>query len=47
MTVMECLELVKKYAKCPECGCETTIECDTTENHFKCACHCGWFVEIK
>lgn len=53
MTVIECIELTKKYAKCPECGCEAvgngkgTIECDTTKNYFKRTCHCGWFVEIK
>lgn len=53
MTIKESCELMEKYAKCPNCGCEVvgngkgTLECDTKEGYFKRTCHCGWYVEIR
>ena len=53
MTALESIELMKKYAKCPTCGCKTvgngtgTIEVDTSVGYFKRTCRCGWYVEIK
>ena len=53
MNIVDVLELYRKYAKCPECGCDTvgdgtgTIEFDTTLGYFKRTCQCGWHVEIS
>ena len=56
MTLIESMELMQKYAKCPKCGCEAigngkgTIEIDTLnpkEGYFRRTCSCGWCVEIK
>ena len=53
MTVLDSIELMDKYAKCPVCGCETvgngtgTLEVDTAAGYFKRTCRCGWCVEIK
>ncbi len=50
MNVREACELIKKYAKCPKCGCEVvgngkgTLEVD--KSIFKRTCHCGWSVII-
>lgn len=50
MTIREICELIDKYDKCPKCGCETVVEIDTLnikEGYFKCACPCGWSIDIK
>lgn len=53
MNLVDACELMKKYAKCPKCGCETvgggtgTFECDTAAGFFKRTCHCGWSIEIE
>ena len=53
MTLMDSIELMEKYAKCPKCGCEVvgngngTLECDTEKGYFKRTCRCGWYIEIK
>ena len=53
MTIIESCQLMEKYAKCPNCGCETigngtgTLEVDTDMGFFKRTCACGWNVEIK
>lgn len=53
MNLVDACELMKKYAKCPKCGCDIvgvgigTIECDTAAGYFKRTCHCGWKVEIR
>ena len=50
MNVREACELMEKYAKCPECGCDVigngkgTLEID--EGIFKRACYCGWSIVI-
>lgn len=50
MNVREACELMKKYAKCPQCGCEVigngkgTLEIG--KGVFKRTCHCGWSVII-
>ena len=50
MNVREASELMEKYAKCPECGCEVigngkgTLEID--KGIFKRACYCGWSIVI-
>ena len=52
MNIIESLDLMKKYIKCPKCGCETvgsgtgTIEVDTAAGYFIRTCHCGWKIEI-
>lgn len=53
MTLIDSMELMKKYAKCPKCGNEAigsgngTFECDTEKGYFKRVCRCGWRIEIK
>ena len=53
MNIIESLDLMKKYIKCPKCGCETvgagtgTIDVDTEAGRFIRTCHCGWKIEIQ
>lgn len=51
MKLIRSVELMGKYAKCPNCGSdllgngEGTLEID--EGMFKRTCKCGWKVEVK
>lgn len=51
MKLVDDLNLMRKYAVCPKCGCDTvgagsgTLEID--DDTFKRTCHCGWGIEIK
>lgn len=53
MNIVDVCELLKKYAKCPKCGCETvgagtgTLDIDTEAGYFIRTCHCGWKIEIR
>ena len=53
MNLIEACALMRKYAECPKCGCETigngtgTLEVDTEAGYFKRSCQCGWYIEIK
>lgn len=53
MNIFDLIELTKKYAECPKCGCNTvgngtgTIVGDTEAGYFKRTCQCGWSIEIK
>lgn len=53
MNLVDACELLKKYAVCPRCGCDTvgggtgTWECDTRIGYFKRTCRCGWAVEVN
>lgn len=53
MNLVDACNLMRRYAKCPKCGCETigagtgTCEVDTAAGYFKRTCQCGWYVEIS
>lgn len=53
MNLLDACDLMQRYAKCPDCGCETigggtgTLEVDTQEGYFKRTCQCGWCIEIR
>nr|DAD85710.1 MAG TPA: protein of unknown function (DUF3797) [Siphoviridae sp. ctP6113] len=53
MTIPEFINLMKKYEKCPYCGCSTigngtgTLEGDTAKEFFRRTCSCGWSVTIR
>lgn len=53
MTIMDLVNLTRKYGECPKCGCNTigngtgTLEADTDAGYFKRTCQCGWSVEIQ
>lgn len=52
MTITEFINLMKKYEKCPYCGCSTigngtgTLEGDSSKGYFRRTCRCGWSVTI-
>mgnify|MGYP003292575402 CR=1 FL=1 len=52
MTLLESIDLMQRYAKCPKCGCEVVgngkgaVKCDTEKGYFKRTCSCGWCVEV-
>lgn len=53
MNLIEAVELMKKYAACRNCGCETigngkgTMEVDSEKGYFKRTCRCGWQIEVR
>ena len=53
MNLTQFIELTKKWAVCPVCGCNTvgngtgTLEGDSAAGYFKRTCHCGFSVEIN
>lgn len=51
MNAAKVYELLIKYAKCPECGCDTigndTGTIEIKEGCFKRTCPCGWSIEVK
>lgn len=53
MNLIEAIDLMKKYIKCPKCGCETvgagtgTLDIDTAAGYLIRTCHCGWKIEIR
>ena len=53
MNLVDACKLMKQFAKCPKCGCETigggtgTVECDTAAGYFKRTCQCGWYIQIE
>ena len=53
MNLVDACDLMRRYAVCPQCGCDTvggvsgTVECDTAAGYFKRTCQCGWGIEIK
>lgn len=51
MKLVKVLELMRLYAKCPKCGCETvggdTGTLEITDECFVRTCQCGWAVEVQ
>jgi len=51
MYAWKSIELIRKYATCPECGNELigngqgTLDID--KDTFKRTCKCGWEIEVK
>lgn len=51
MDAYKALSLMRKYAKCPQCGNENVGNgegvLDVNNENFVRSCKCGWKVEIK
>ena len=50
MKLVDAINLIKKYGKCPKCGCDTvgggTGTIDIGEGYFQRTCSCGWRIEL-
>ena len=51
MNLPTAIEMINKYAVCPQCGSEYVGNgegvLEIEDNTFKRSCKCGWSVEIK
>lgn len=51
MNLVHAIDLLKRYEKCPKCGCDTvgggTGTLDIGEGYFRRTCSCGWSIEIN
>ena len=51
MNLVYAIDLMKRYGKCPKCGCDTvgggTGTLDIGQGYFIRTCSCGWRIEIN
>ena len=51
MNLVDAIDLMKRYEKCPKCGCGTvgggTGTLDIGPGYFIRSCSCGWRIEIN